>query len=442
MIKNCIAMRFTEAAHWQMIESGALSQLANENPSVEPHPTQWRRFGFAHLDQFGVEPVFVGTNKTAAFCIRLQERLLPGAVINAKLSAKCKEFYERESRHPHRKEVAQLKDDLIAELLPAALVKPKNVLCIVAWPYLFIDTGSFKMQEEIVSWLRERLNVKATNAAENLEYWPAAWGHLPLTLLPSLPAPSWLRKIAVTPFTFDVPEGEPVPDDYRYFRHASSAVLKSKISGTIRMKDVDFSDEEIDMALDSGRSLVELGVEWGEQAGQTDLACRVTDHLAVKGLKFAIAVHDRINDDQAAVPDEERNDVSQFDASLAITASTLRTFFDELLKDMRKTVPDDDTEIVDAMQKLYEIEQNFIQLQELNQFRISVIEDTNDPLLKEAEKLCYEHEAVGISKLQRCLRIGYHRASVLIEKLAESNFVSGENHAGVRKSLVYVSDDI
>lgn len=47
----------------------------------------------------------------------------------------------------------------------------------------------------------------------------------------------------------------------------------------------------------------------------------------------------------------------------------------------------------------------------------------------------------SISQLQRALRIGYHQASRLIERMESAGLVSGPDHSGIRRVLMPVPQE-
>jgi len=61
---------------------------------------------------------------------------------------------------------------------------------------------------------------------------------------------------------------------------------------------------------------------------------------------------------------------------------------------------------------------------------------TDAELLIEARKIVCEHRRASISLVQRYLRIGYNRASLLLEMLERDGVISAMNNEGLRKVLV------
>ncbi|TAK33626.1 MAG: DNA translocase FtsK [Chloroflexota bacterium] len=68
-------------------------------------------------------------------------------------------------------------------------------------------------------------------------------------------------------------------------------------------------------------------------------------------------------------------------------------------------------------------------------------EDRRDPLLAEAKRLADQHSRVSVSLLQRRLRVGYVRASRLMELLREDGLVDGDDDESERDGY-YEDDDI
>lgn len=88
-----------------------------------------------------------------------EDKILPGSVVNDLLRKKLKAIEEQEGRRPGGRERKRLKDDLVAELLPRALVQPTR---IDAWLFpslgvLAVGTSSRKAAEGVVSEIRRAL---------------------------------------------------------------------------------------------------------------------------------------------------------------------------------------------------------------------------------------------------------------------------------------------
>lgn len=87
-----------------------------------------------------------------------EERILPGAVVADLLAKKLAELEQQEGRKPGGKTRRRIKEDLVAELLPRAFVKPSRVdAVILPGGLLAIDTASRKVAEMVVGEIRRAL---------------------------------------------------------------------------------------------------------------------------------------------------------------------------------------------------------------------------------------------------------------------------------------------
>ena len=79
-----------------------------------------------------------------------EDRLLPSSVINDLLQKKVDEFEAKNARRPGGKMRRQMKDDLIAELLPRAFVRPVRTDCLIDLRHgvIAVDTSSRKVLKQ------------------------------------------------------------------------------------------------------------------------------------------------------------------------------------------------------------------------------------------------------------------------------------------------------
>lgn len=63
-------------------------------------------------------------------------------------------------------------------------------------------------------------------------------------------------------------------------------------------------------------------------------------------------------------------------------------------------------------------------------------DDSDEALYAKAVAIVKRDRKVSTSYIQRCLRIGYNRAAIIVEKMEEDGIISEPNHAGKREILV------
>ena len=90
------------------------------------------------------------------FRLRAQTRLLPNSAVNEALEERVEAFTARSGREPSRREKRELKDEVIAELMPRALLKSDRIwgLYLRDERLLGIDTSSEAHAERFLDKLR------------------------------------------------------------------------------------------------------------------------------------------------------------------------------------------------------------------------------------------------------------------------------------------------
>lgn len=88
-----------------------------------------------------------------------EDRLLPGAVVNDLLARKLDEIEQKEGRKPGGRTRKRIKEELIAELMPRAFVKPSRTDALLDREHgiVVVDTSSRKNGENVVSEIRRAL---------------------------------------------------------------------------------------------------------------------------------------------------------------------------------------------------------------------------------------------------------------------------------------------
>ncbi len=88
-----------------------------------------------------------------------EDKILPGSVVNDLLQKKLAALEEKEGRKPGARTRKRLKDDLITELLPRAMVRPlrTDAMVLPDLGVIAVDTSSRKNAESVVSEIRRAL---------------------------------------------------------------------------------------------------------------------------------------------------------------------------------------------------------------------------------------------------------------------------------------------
>ncbi|BCE02949.1 recombination-associated protein RdgC [Marinicellulosiphila megalodicopiae] len=114
------------------------------------------------------------TNGFILFKFNIQTRVLPAQVVNKAVNDKIEIIKEKEQRNISKKERAEIKENILFELIPRSFIKEKCVNCMVSTNdrRLIVDTQSFAMADEITSLLRSCLGSLAITPLSALYHIP------------------------------------------------------------------------------------------------------------------------------------------------------------------------------------------------------------------------------------------------------------------------------
>lgn len=164
-----------------------------------------------------------------------EQKILPAPVINEALARRIEEFEKTQGRRPGGKMRKQMKDDLLQELLPRALVKPGRIDALIdtRLGVIAVNTASRKAAEGVVSEVR--------------------------TALGSFPALPLNAEVAPRAVLTGWVAGEPLPDGVTL---GEACVLKdpSDHGATVRCTDQDLRSDEIARHLDAGKQVTRLAL--------------------------------------------------------------------------------------------------------------------------------------------------------------------------------------
>ena len=229
------------------------------------------------------------------FCARKDEKLLPASVINDALVEKVAEIEQKQARKINRKEKAQLKDDVIAALLPRAFSRTRRTHAYLALQdnLLIINTSSASVAEDLSTLLRDSI------------------GSLPIALPDVQHAPSdvmtrWLEKQKA-------PEQFVIHQDCELFNPLED-------SNVVRCKGQDLGSDEIKAHLTAGKQVKKLGVVWNDT-----LSCVIAADLTVTRLKFEDMILERAQDADV------ESEAQQFDQDFAIMSLEVSRLMKSLL---------------------------------------------------------------------------------------------------------------
>lgn len=301
MFKTATIFLIADNLTRELLSPATLSNAIDEPTITDPDATQWSRAGIAHPDNFGHSPVFVGAEGTRVFVVQQRERVLPGKVIRTKMGEIAADVAARQGYKCGRKQMAEIKDEVIATLLPNSHIKPVDVVCMLTGHYLFIGTGSARMVDLALNVLRSvfpdnKLNLK-----------PLSDG----------------RK--VTPWMMELLVGAQGDE----FFVGESVVLKGREKSATRFKDMDLACRAVLDVVEDGMQPVEIAVKWMDR-----LTFNLTDHLIIKRIKFADILLKEAEEDASENAANNGTAVSMFDGTVALMAGELKNLLTDLCNQM------------------------------------------------------------------------------------------------------------
>ena len=116
----------------------------------------WFTEGFTHPNAFTDLAVF-GAQKSMLINLMREEKVLPSAAIKHKLDEQVVKIQTAEGRNVGRREKHELREAIIDDLLPKALIKSSCTYGLFAGEWLFVDTANHRKAENLLTKLREAL---------------------------------------------------------------------------------------------------------------------------------------------------------------------------------------------------------------------------------------------------------------------------------------------
>lgn len=247
----------------------------------------------------GSEELVHSSNGFMMVCLRKEERLLPATVINEMWQARIDEIEEAEGRKLSKKARAELKDDLIFELLPRAFTHSTKLFAYIDTEndFIVIDSASSSKAEDLLSLLRKTLGGLPTIPVNTVDS-------------PVFTMTNWL--------THDTQPPEISIDDECELRSPEEG------GGIARFKRHDLNLPEIKNHLETGKQVIKLALTWNDR-----ISFVLDADFKITRLKFLELVQDRVLDEKNnsnAETEEER-----FDVDFIIMTAELSEFLNGLI---------------------------------------------------------------------------------------------------------------
>ena len=318
-----------------------------------------------------------------------EDRLLPGAVVNAELAKRLAAIEEQEGRKPGGRARKRLRDQILTDLMPKAFVKPGRVDAYIdtARGFVVVDTASRKIGENVISEIRRAIG--------------------------SFPALPVNAEVAPRSILTGWVAGEPMPDGMVI---GDECELRDPVDqgAIVRCQRQELESDEVAKHLEAGKQVTRLGLVLDDHVSFT-----VGEDLTLRKLKFLDSALDSLESLEA---DDLR---AELDARFALMVAELGRLLDVLCAALKLSTVDAPVSPSDGAaagsSPLAAAPGAF--------------DEQRDPLFPQARAEVIASRAASISRLQRVLKIGYNRAARLIEELEAAGIVSAPAHNGDRKVL-------
>jgi len=240
------------------------------------------------------------TDGRPMICLRREDKVLPASLVRERVEEKAFEIEQEAGRPVGRKERADIRDQLMNELLPRALVKASHTYAYIdaknGW--LIVNAASSKKAEELIMLLRKTLGT--LNVV------------LPQTnISPESAMTAWMLSDDNLPQGFDV-------EDECEFRSSG------ELTSVIRCKHVDTGAQEIRAHIASGKRVHRLAMCWQEK-----LSFVLHDDLSIHRIRYS--------DELVEQADAGDDEAAQFDADFAMMGAELAGFITAVMAALNAT---------------------------------------------------------------------------------------------------------
>lgn len=304
MFKALLVYRITSAQSRLILnDPEQLAELLAEKPAYLPEGSVWGTRGFKSATSINDELVYT-SDRVNLINVLFHERMLPGATIREKVDERARKIEERESRKCYAKERAQIKDEVVAELLPKAFIKHTQVPMLICGSLLLVCASSVKRAEDCLDLLR--------SAMGKLSIKPISF------------------KVGLSPWMTDLARGADGP-----FVMGERAKLVDSEKSVVTVKDVAVVDnQDVEAHLDSGFYVSEAELFWYSD-GENLIRIILNEKVIIKGIKF----NDILLSQSKA--DSDGDEAAYFDASFVIFTRYIRHMLNDLIDQVGEDVPKD-----------------------------------------------------------------------------------------------------
>ncbi len=271
LFRNAQIFRLTSAVP----ESDALAEALAANAFTPCSGLRPSSFGWVTPVSITDGPLCHEVAGCVLLCARREDKVIPSSALNEVLQEKVERLEQMEGRKLRSKEKMRLKDDAMAELLPRALARSKQILGYISLKdeMLIIDSASTAEAELFINCLRDSLGTFAVVPPQVKSKPTDLYTH-------------WLNT-------------QKLPVDFGFGDACDLVDIEDGASVTCRKQDI--ASREIRTHLEAGKICTRIGLRW-----HSDLRLTVDKDLILRQIKVESS-----DDDM----DEEENPFARLDAA-------------------------------------------------------------------------------------------------------------------------------
>jgi len=235
------------------------------------------------------------SNGALMLCLRREDKVLPASLVREQVAERALQIEAESGRAVGRKEKSDIKDQVLQELLPRALVRASHTFaCILPQQgWLIVDASSANKAEALIELLRKSLG----------------------TLNVVLPATKESPESAMTRWIMN---DDALPQDFTTEDECELQAGEGA-EGIVRCKYVDVSSTEVRAHAALGRRVKKLAMNWNER-----LSFVLHEDMSVHRLKFDAAVLDEAGESGG-------DEIGRFDVDFTIMVAEFIDFIPQLL---------------------------------------------------------------------------------------------------------------
>lgn len=256
--------------------------------------------GLAAQSQGWVSPrgngqLVYGQERQMLFAYGVETKLLPASVVKEAVQSRCAEIETRMGFKPGKKQVREIKEQMISELLPKAFSKRRatRVWIDPAAGWLIVDASSAKRGDEITTLLRDTLGELAVE--------PLSTKQSPMSAMTGWLASGRVPGAFALDQDCEMKTGGDDPGAVRFARHG-------------------LEGDDVRRHVKDGKSVTQLGLRWKDR-----MRLVLADPGVIKRVRFEMIEQDRAENEPQGNADE------QFDADFALMCGELGKMLGDLV---------------------------------------------------------------------------------------------------------------